>query len=219
MNLEILYEDNHIIVIVKPVGVLSQADHTGNLDMLTIIKKYLKEKYSKPGDVYLGLVQRLDKNTSGIMVFAKTSKAAARLSEQIRNHKLIKNYLAIVEGKIAENGVLKNYLVKDEKIVKSFVSNKLSGKLALLDFNRLNYKDGLSLALIKLHTGRHHQIRVQFANINHPLYGDKLYGSKNNDQYYLHCYKLEFIHPVKKEAMQFENMPKGKMWDNFNKVV
>lgn len=137
MKLEILYEDNHIIVALKPVGVLSQEDYTKDPDMLSLIKEYLKEKYKKEGNVYLGLVMRLDRMTSGVMVFAKTSKAASRLSLQIRNGEVLKKYVAVVNGKVNDHGTLKDYLIKDEKLVKSFVTTKELGKLAVLDYNLL----------------------------------------------------------------------------------
>lgn len=214
MKLNILYEDNHLIVCVKPVGILSQEDHTKDPDMLSILKEYLKEKYNKPGNVYLGMVMRLDRMTSGIMVFAKTSKAASRLSEQIRNGEVLKKYLAIINGKINNYGTLKDYLIKDEKLVKSFVTTKENGKLAVLDYKLLNYNNDLSVVEVLLHTGRHHQIRVQFSNLGHPLYGDKLYGGKGNSHMHLHAYYLSFVHPVTKEPMRFKNLPTGTMWDN-----
>lgn len=216
MKLEILYEDNHIIVAVKPVGVLSQEDHTKDPDMLTLLKEYLKVKYNKPGNVYLGLVMRLDRMTSGVMVFAKTSKAAARISEQIRNGEVLKKYVAIVNGKINNYGTLKDYLIKDEKLVKSFVTTKEKGKLAVLDYNLIKFIDNLSIVDILLHTGRHHQIRVQFSNMGNPLYGDKLYGGLGEDHMHLHAYYLSFVHPVTKEPMKFKNVPSGNMWNKFN---
>jgi hypothetical protein len=130
MMLNILYEDNHIIVVVKPSGILSQEDITKDPDMVTLLKKYIKDKYNKPGDVYLGLVQRLDRMTSGVMVFARTSKAASRLSEQIRNHSIIKKYYAVVEGKTKDEDKLENYLIKDEDLVKSFVTTNLVDAVA-----------------------------------------------------------------------------------------
>ena len=216
MNLNILYEDKHIIVVVKPSGILSQEDVTKDPDMLTILKEYLKEKYNKPGNVYLGLVMRLDRMTSGVMVFAKTSKAASRLSEQIRNGVILKKYLAVVCGKVNDHGTLKDYLVKDEKIVKSFVTKKELGKLAVLDYNLISYQNELSLVDILLHTGRHHQIRVQFSNMGHPLYGDKLYNGIGNTHMHLHAYYLSFVHPVTKEPMNFKFMPRGIIWDKFD---
>ncbi len=216
MNLNILYEDNHIIVVVKPVGILSQADHTKDPDMLSILKQYIKEKYHKEGNVYLGLVQRLDRNTSGIMVFARTSKAASRLTEQIRNHDIFKKYLAVVEGVPKTEQTLKNYLVKDEKLVKSFISDDQVGKLAVLDYQLISTNNNYSLIRVLLHTGRHHQIRVQMANINHPLVGDHLYGSKINEKYCLHAYYLAFVHPITKEVLKFTNIPENGLWSLFD---
>ncbi len=215
MKLEILYEDNHIIVAVKPVGILSQEDHTKDPDMLSLLKNYIKEKYNKPGNVFLGLVMRLDRMTSGIMVFAKTSKAASRISEQIRNGEVLKKYYALVCGKVKERGTLKDYLVKDETLVKSFVTTKELGKLAVLDYELIDYNENISLVDILLHTGRHHQIRVQFANCDNPLYGDKLYGGFGDTHMHLHAYYLSFVHPVTREPMRFKYLPKGNLWGKF----
>ena len=215
MMLNILYEDNHIIVVVKPSGILSQEDMTKDPDMVTMLKQYIKEKYNKPGDVYLGLVQRLDRMTSGVMVFARTTKAASRLSDQIRNHSITKKYYAIVEGETKTEEILENYLIKDEVLVKSFVTTKEKGKFASLEYKLVNTSCHNSLVDVSLHTGRHHQIRVQMSNINHPLLGDSLYGSKSKCNMHLHCYYLKFIHPTTKEELVFENIPTGNLWDNF----
>ena len=215
MMLNILYEDNHIIVVVKPSGILSQEDITKDPDMVTVLKQYIKEKYNKPGDVYLGLVQRLDRMTSGVMVFARTSKAASRLSDQIRNHSITKKYYAVVEGKTKDEDKLENYLIKDEELVKSFVTTKEKGKFASLEYKLINTVCHNSLIDVSLHTGRHHQIRVQMSNINHPLLGDSLYGSKSKCNMHLHCYYLKFIHPTTKEELVFENIPTGNLWDKF----
>ncbi len=217
MMLNILYEDNHIIVVVKPSGILSQEDITKDPDMVTLLKKYIKDKYNKPGDVYLGLVQRLDRMTSGVMVFARTSKAASRLSEQIRNHSITKKYYAVVEGKTKDIDKLENYLIKDEDLVKSFVTTKEKGKFASLEYKKVKSIDNSSLVEVTLHTGRHHQIRVQMSNINHPLLGDSLYGSTTKSNMYLHCYYLKFIHPTTKEELVYENIPTGNLWDEYFK--
>lgn len=206
MKPTIIYEDKHLIVVVKPAGILSQADHTGDLDMLTIIKDYLKESENKEGNVYLGLVHRLDRMTSGLMVFAKRSKAASRLAEQIRNHQFHKEYLALVEGKLEKNGHLEDYLEKNEQEVKSLISTKEKGKLAILDYEVVKVFPNQTLIKVKLKTGRHHQIRVQMANLNHPLVGDSLYGKKSNNNLCLHAYKLSFFHPMTNELLEFENM-------------
>ena len=208
---DILYEDNHIIVCIKERGILSQADGSNKLDMLTILKDYIKVKYNKPGNVYLGLVHRLDINTKGVMVFARTSKAASRLSEDIKNHKFLKKYLATVEGNILNKDYIKleSHILKDEKIRKALINK--NGDVAILEYKVLkNYKinnvDVTDIDII-LHTGRFHQIRCQMSSIGHPLYGDTKYGSKNHvkdEDFPLTAYSLEFYHPVTKELMSFK---------------
>lgn len=206
--LKIIYEDNHIIVVEKPPNIPSQGDKTNDVDMLTIIKKYLKEKYNKPGNVYLGLVHRLDRPASGVMVFARTSKAASRLSDEVRNRTIKKTYLAIVHGKTKEQEKLVDYISKDNKTNNSYIDKK-SGKESILTYTRLKYdeKEDLSLIKVDLETGRHHQIRLQMSNIGHPLYGDQRYGVQDKKQLALYAYKLEFIHPVTKEQMSFKKLP------------
>ena len=215
-NLDILYEDNHIIVVFKPCNILSQSDSTKDIDMLTIIKKYIKEKYQKKGNVYLGLVHRLDRPTSGIMVFAKTSKAASRLCKEINDKKFVKKYLALVTGILdKKEDTLENYIKKVNN--NSIITTKEEGKYALLDYKVIKEIDNLSLVDITLHTGRHHQIRTQFAGIGHPLYGDQRYGIENRKQLALCAYHLEFIHPVTKENLVFEKLPSGDIWNKFLK--
>ncbi len=219
IKLKILYEDNHIIVVEKPVNIPSQGDKTGDIDMLTIIKRYLKEKYNKPGNVYLGLVHRLDRPVGGVMVFAKTSKAAARLSEQVRNKDFRKRYLVIVNGKFEERkGTLQDYLLKNEKnnmskVVKEGTKN---AKLAILDYEVIKYDPELNLSVLKidLHTGRHHQIRVQLSSRGHSIYGDQKYGGRGHGkQICLWAYQLTLFHPITKEEMTFTSMPvKEKSW-------
>lgn len=215
-KLEVLYEDNHIIVVVKPINVLSQGDNTNDLDMLTIIKKYLKDKYQKPGNVYLGLVHRLDRVVGGVMVFAKTSKAASRLSNEIRLNQVNKTYLAIIKGKIKDSDVLKDYLLKKDDF-NTIVVNKDKGKYAELSYKVIEYnkKEDLSLLEVYLKTGRHHQIRVQFASRGYPLIGDKRYGNSNINEIGLYAYKLSFIHPIKKELMEFVSIPKNSLFTHF----
>ena len=206
-DLKIFYEDNHIIVVEKKANILSQADSTKDIDMLTIIKKYIMEKYNKPGNVYLGLVHRLDRPVGGIMVFAKTSKAASRLSEEVRNHTLKKTYLAVVHGILEKSdGVFSDYLKKIGN-GNTIVTTKNDGKYSELHYKVLSYnkKDKQTLVEINLITGRHHQIRVQFASRGYPLCGDQRYGKEDKTQIALYAYKLEFIHPVTKENMIFEN--------------
>lgn len=212
-DLKILYEDNHIIVVEKPVNIPSQADKTGDLDMLTIIKAYIKEKYQKPGEVYLGLVHRLDRPTGGVMVFAKTSKAAARLSEQVREKQMQKKYLCIVDGKMEkEKDTFTDYLLKNERTNTSKVvdKNTKNAKEAVLDYEVIKYNEETNLSVVKvnLHTGRHHQIRLQFSSRGHSLYGDQKYGTRGRGkQLTLWAYSLSLMHPTKKEKMEFEDYP------------
>ena len=214
-NLKVIFEDNHIIVVEKPVNIPSQGDKTGDEDMLTIIKQYLKEKYNKPGNVYLGLIHRLDRPVGGVMVFAKTSKAAARLSEQVRNKEFQKKYLAIVDGKLEkESAVLENYLLKNERTNTSRVVDEgtKNSKYAKLEYQVMKYNEetNLSLVNIKLYTGRHHQIRLQFANIGHSLYGDQKYGVRGKGkQICLWAYELTIKHPVTKQEMTFGVKPEA----------
>ena len=211
--MNVLYEDNHIIVVEKEPNIPSQADKTGDMDLLTMVKNYIKEKYKKKGDVYIGLIHRLDRPVGGVMVFARTSKAASRLSEQVRNKTLHKTYIAVVDGKIDENrGFLEDYLYKDERnnISKVVNKEKKNAKFAKLEYEVINYDDkrNLSTVKIKLHTGRHHQIRVQFANFGHSLYGDQKYGTRGKGkQIRLWSSELEFVHPTKKEKMIFKSKP------------
>lgn len=217
-NLEVIYEDNHIIVVVKPPNVLSQKDSTNDIDMLTLVKNYIKVKYNKSGNVYVGLVQRLDRPVGGLMVFAKTSKAASRMSNMIKNHQFTKKYLAVINGMLErKNGEFEDYLLKKENGTTIVSSN---GKYCCLKYKVLeeNLNMNLSLIEVDLITGRHHQIRVQFASRNHPLYGDYRYGNSSNKQIALWAYKLSLIHPVLKKEMIFEKYPniKDSAWKYFN---
>jgi len=215
-KLEVLYEDNHVIVVYKPANVLSQSDITGDKDMLTIIKEYLKEKYNKPGNVYLGLVHRLDRPVQGVMVFAKTSKAASRLSSQIQNHEFKKQYLAIINGILDEKkGEFCDYLEKLEN-GNTVVTDGSFGKKSVLKYEVLKEVNGCSLVKIELVTGRHHQIRVQFASRGYPLVGDQRYGKSYLKQICLCSYSLSFIHPTTKEVLNFERLPeKTDNWELF----
>ena len=220
-NLEILYEDNHVIVVVKKPNVLSQGDATGDVDLLSMVKEYIKVKYNKPGNVYVGLVHRLDRPVGGIMVFAKSSKAASRLSENIKKHDgFDKKYILVCEGLFKEKeGTFKDYLEKLEN-GNTIVTDKNKGKESILKYKVLdeNKDKNLSLVEVELITGRHHQIRVQFSSRNHTLYGDSRYGKYNGSDICLFAYKLEFIHPTLKEKMSFEKMP-DMMKDGFNNFV
>ena len=217
-KLRVLYEDNHVIVVVKEKNVLSQADNTHDIDMLTIIKKYLKEKYNKPGNVYLGLIHRLDRPVSGIMVFAKTSKAASRLSDQVRKKEIKKTYMAVVKGIIKKDeDTFVDYLLKLDN-GNTIVTTKDKGKESVLTYKVLkrNYEKNETLVSIDLKTGRHHQIRVQFASRGYPLCGDQRYGKSDKTQIALCAYKLEFIHPTTKQLMKFEiEKPLDTYWTDF----
>ena len=219
-GVKVLYEDNHIIVALKPAGVLSQGDGSNSPDMLTILKAYIKEKYEKPGDVYLGLVHRLDRPVSGVMVFARTSKAASRLSEQIRNRKVEKIYRCVVDGILEGEGRLENYISKDENSNKVTVADreKPGYKAAYLDYKSLASEAGLTMAEIRLGTGRSHQIRAQMAHCGHPIIGDQKYGlsDKRCKDIALEAYRLSFEHPVKREFITFEApLPEGFPWSLF----
>ena len=210
-KINIIYEDNHLLVVEKPINIPVCEDNTKDLDLLTILKKYLKEKYNKPGNVYLGLVHRLDRPVGGIMVFAKTSKAASRLSNQVRENKLKKTYYALVENSLKENDTLKDYLIKDEKTNTSKTTTKDKGKEAILNYKIINKKDNLNLIKINLITGRSHQIRVQFSSRNNPLYGDQKYNKNAipNTNIALFSKILEFEHPTTKDKLTFEiELPK-----------
>lgn len=215
-NLNIIYEDNHIIVVEKPVNMLSQSDNTKDLDLQTVLKMYIKEKYHKPGNVYIGLVHRLDRPTGGLMVFARTSKSASRLSEEIRNKSFKKSYLAVINGKTKEKDTLEDYLEKQGNI--SIISTKEKGKYAKLDYELIAYKDNLSLVKVNLETGRNHQIRLQFKSRNMPLYGDNKYNNEKNKNLGLYAYKLEFTHPTKKEKMVFINYPTYSPFNKFKNL-
>ena len=212
-QLKVIYEDNHIIVVEKPVNIPSQGDKTNDIDMLTIIKQYLKEKYQKPGNVYLGLIHRLDRPVGGVMVFAKTSKAASRLSNQVREKQFEKTYLTIVNGKMEKDyATLEDYLLKDEKNNKSKVvpEGTKDSKLAILDYEILKYDETLDLSVLKvhLHTGRHHQIRVQFSSRNHSIYGEQKYeGRGHGKQITLWAYELQIFHPITNEKLIFHSLP------------
>lgn len=213
MDLKVLYEDNHIIVVEKKPNIPSQADKTNDVDMLTIVKQYIKEKYNKPGEVYLGLIHRLDRPVGGVMVFARTSKAAARLSEEVRNKVFKKKYLTIVDGKLEDkSGTLEDYLLKNERnnLSKVVEQGTKNAKYAKLDYEVILYNKEIDLSVLKidLHTGRHHQIRVQLSSRGHSIYGDQKYGTRGRGkQIALWAYSLTIVHPITKEEMTFECLP------------
>jgi 23S rRNA pseudouridine1911/1915/1917 synthase len=217
--INILYEDNHLLVVEKPINIPVQEDNSKDLDFLTMLKNFIKKRDNKPGNVYLGLVHRLDRPVGGVMVFAKTSKCASRLSEQIRNRTFKKTYLAIVEGKINNKGTFIDKLLKDTKT--NIVKVDKMGKEAILDYELIEYKDNYSLVKINLKTGRSHQIRVQFSSHGYPLYGDQKYNnnSKIGEQIALFSNSITFNHPITKEIMTFKlQIPNRKPWQIFKNV-
>ena len=218
----VLFEDNHLLGGVKPQNVPTQADDSGDPDLLSLLKQYLVKKYDKPGEAYLGLLHRLDRPTGGVMVFAKTSKAAARLSEQIRAGDLEKTYAAVVVGRPNRTGRVEHYLVKDEKTnTVTLAPSTLEGvKRAVSDISIVQESDGRSLVSVKLLTGRTHQARVQLKALGSPIAGDAKYGG---DKYSpaphlaLWAYRLSFAHPVTGEPMTFLcEPPDERPWNAFN---
>ncbi len=210
-KINILFEDNHLLVVEKPINIPVCEDESGDFDLLNILKKYIKDTYNKPGNVYLGLIHRLDRPVGGVMVFAKTSKAASRLSEQIRKNIFEKTYYAVVENKVKDVDSFEDYLVKDTKKNISYVTDKNQGKYACLNYKLINYKNGYSLVEIHLQTGRSHQIRVQFSSRGFPLVGDAKYNKNcdNKTNIALFAKILSFYHPVTKEKLTFElDLPK-----------
>ena len=211
-DLQIVFEDNHLLVVVKPCDIPCQADESGDADMLSLLKQYLVEKYNKPGDAYLGLVHRLDRPTGGVMVFAKTSKAAARLSEAIKNGDVEKKYFAILEGiPRYKADKLTCYLKKfpDTNTVKVVPALSEGAKYAELDYKVLTTKDNFALVSVNLVTGRGHQIRVQMQNMGTPILGDKRYGTGKypNVSLCLWAYELKFAHPVCGKELVFRVYP------------
>lgn len=208
--LNVIYEDNHILVVIKPQNVPTQEDSSGDKDMLTLVKEYIKEKYNKPGNVYVGLVHRLDRPTGGVMVFAKTSKAAARLTEAIKNNEITKTYLTIVNGtpKVKKQKLV-DYLKKNEQTnIVSVVGPAVTGaKYAELNYETLDSLKGTSLLSVNLITGRSHQIRAQLSHMGNHIYNDFKYGSKTKGNLMLWAYKLVLTHPVTKQKMTFTVFP------------
>lgn len=220
-DIPIIYEDNHLLVIDKPAGVLSQEDHTNHPDVLTLCKKYIKKAHNKPGKVWLGLVHRLDRPVSGLMVLAKTSKAASRLSEQVRNHSIKKMYWALVYGMTPESDTLIHYLEKEQKsnTVRAYNSKRGRAKKAELSFQTVKQSAHYSVIEVDLKTGRPHQIRVQLNKIGHPIWGDYKYAEVDSGPgkiLALRAMKLVFKHPTKGNVLTFEApKPHKQPWDNF----
>lgn len=226
-TLNVIYEDNHIIVVLKPQNVLSQGDETGDESLLDMVKNYIKQKYQKTGNVYVGLVHRLDRPTGGVMVFAKTSKAASRLSEQLKNKQFSKKYLAVVVGTPKySNARLEHFLVKDEQnnTVRVCPRTVAGAKQAILEYNTISSIGGVSLLNVKILTGRSHQIRVQTSQIGTPVFGDTKYGGDSlakGHNLALWAYELEFVHPTTRQPMKFKYVPpiKTTPWNVFEKEI
>ena len=216
--LEVLYEDNHLIAINKKSGDIVQGDKTGDAPLSDFVKKYIKKKYNKAGEVFLGTIHRLDRPTSGIVLYARTSKALTRMNKQFREQQVQKTYWAVVDNTPPNNrGTLDNYLQKNQKKNKSYVSKNKEGKHAVLDYILLKKLNNFYHLEIKPKTGRHHQIRVQLAHIGCIIKGDLKYGSKRSNKdasIHLLAQKLEFIHPVKKEPITIiAPAPKDSVWE------
>lgn len=222
-DLIVLYEDNHIIVVMKPQNVPTCEDETKDPDLLSVIKQYIKEKYGKPGNVFVGLVHRLDRPTGGIMVFAKTSKAAARLAEQMKTGDFEKKYLAVVVGRMREQKERLTHYIKKNPVnntVYVCAQTTEGAKRAELEYRVAEDKVSYSLVEVELHTGRSHQIRVQLAAIGNPVFGDQKYGGEKakKGNLALWAYSLKFTHPVTKERLVFLlEPPKANIpWKAFN---
>lgn len=220
--MEVVYEDNHIIIVNKQSGEIVQGDKTGDEPLSETIKKYLKEKYAKPGNVFLGVVHRLDRPVSGLVVFAKTSKALTRLNDMFRNGEVHKTYWAIVKQRPAEEEkILENYLVRNEKQNKSYAYDKevKNAKKAILHYKMIGCSDNYSLLEVDLKTGRHHQIRCQLAHMGCPIKGDLKYGfprSNPDGSICLHARRVQFTHPVSKETIDVTApVPAGNLWSCF----
>lgn len=222
MKIPIIFEDNHMLVVEKPPNMLSQKDKTKDTDILTLLKKKIKIRDKKPRNVFLGLVHRLDRPVGGVMVFAKTSKCASRLSDQIRKREFEKIYMCVVHGVPKKRtGTLENYLLKNHRTnTVSVVNRKIKGsKKAVMDYKILDAYDDFSLVKVNLHTGRPHQVRVQLSTIGHPLYGDQRYGHKVNkkgQQIALWSHNITCKHPIFKERISFTSFPKDQWpWNIF----
>lgn len=220
--MEVIYEDNHLIVVNKTASEIVQGDKTGDTPLSEKVKAYLKEKYNKPGNVFVGVTHRLDRPVSGLVVFAKTSKALGRLNELFKNHEVKKTYWAIVkERPQQEEQRLVHYMTRNEKQNKSYAYDKevKDSKQAVLSYRVINHSENYYLLEVALETGRHHQIRCQLAKIGCPIKGDLKYGfprSNPDGSICLHARRIEFIHPVTKEPIKLEApVPEGNLWRAF----
>jgi 23S rRNA pseudouridine1911/1915/1917 synthase len=225
-NLAVIYEDNHLIAVNKPVNTLVHSDYTGDYTLEEAVKKYIKERYNKPGDVYLGVLHRLDRMVSGVLIFARTSKAAQRMSKMIQEQSIEKIYYALSENTPAEmEGTLKHYLIKDNEKnkVRATDHEKPGSKLAVLDYSFVANLERYALIKVQLKSGRPHQIRVQLKKINCPIVGDSKYGSNletSDRSLGLHCRSMSFVHPVTKESITIRaDFPRAPWWRLFEDVV
>lgn len=212
LRVDPIYIDNHLLVVDKPPGLLIQGDRTGDQTLFQLSKSYLKERFNKPGNVFLGIVHRLDRPVSGVVLLARTSKAASRLSRQFREKTTEKKYLALVGKKIPESGILEDYIERNGPT--SRISDKISGQYARLHYRKIRTCGTHSLVEIMLDTGRHHQIRVQLANLGFPIVGDFRYGSREQfplRSIALHSSSLKILHPVQKHEMLF-SAPLPQTW-------
>lgn len=223
---EILFEDNHLIIVNKKSSDIVQGDKTGDVPLSEKIKSYLKEKYNKPGEVFLGVTHRIDRPTSGIVMFAKTSKSLTRINQMFKDKEIKKTYLAITDNKPFENtGTLTNFLLKNEKQNKSYIykDEKNGAKKAVLHYKVINKSDNYFFLEIEIETGRHHQIRCQLANIGCHIKGDLKYGAKRSNpdgSICLHAWKIQFTHPVKKEAIEIvASTPDLPLWNCFSSKI
>lgn len=220
--MEVIYEDNHVIVVSKTSSEIVQGDKTGDTPLSELVKQYLKEKYNKPGNVFVGVTHRLDRPVSGLVVFAKTSKALARLNDMFRNGEVKKTYWAIVKDCPPETeGTLVHYLVRNEKQNKSYAYDreKPGAKKAVLHYKLIGHSDNYYLLEVDLQTGRHHQIRCQLAKMGCPIKGDLKYGfprSNPDGSICLHARRVSFVHPVSKMPIDLEApLPDGNLWNCF----
>lgn len=218
-NLQVLFEDNHLIIVNKRVGDIVQGDKTGDTPLSEIVKQYIADKYNKPGKVFLGVVHRLDRPTTGIVIFSKTSKSLERMNKMLRDKQIQKTYFALVEGcPDPSKATLEHYLRKNPKNNKStaFIKASKDAKKAVLHYETILKLDRYSLLEINLETGRHHQIRCQLSVSGHPIKGDLKYGSKRSNQnggIHLHAVKIEFNHPVKKDLLSVKApLPNDSLW-------
>lgn len=210
MTPDVLYLDNHLLVVNKPAGLLSQADRTGDEDVLEWGKAFLKKKFDKPGAVFLGLVHRLDRPVSGVMVLARTSKAAARLSDQVRRRAVTKRYLAVVEGTLKGSGTYTDFLSKEDETVRIVKEGAKGAKEAVLQWEAIDSDEGLTLVAIRLETGRSHQVRIQFASRGTVILGDFRYGSRrelDGRNLALHCAYMAVDHPTRGDRVGFGAEP------------